>query len=95
MTNDRFAVPEVLFNPADIGINQAGIPEAIVQTVEKCPPIFQRQLYSNILVAGGNANLPGFADRVKCDLERIRPSDCQIGVEELEAPHLAPWRGLK
>ena len=30
MTNDRFAVPEVLFNPSDIGINQAGVAEAII-----------------------------------------------------------------
>ena len=33
MTNDRFMVPEVLFNPSDIGINQAGICEAISQSV--------------------------------------------------------------
>ena len=30
MTNDRFAVPEILFSPSDIGINQAGLAEAIV-----------------------------------------------------------------
>ena len=29
MSNDRFTVPEVLFNPLDIGINQSGISEAI------------------------------------------------------------------
>ena len=29
MLNDRFTVPEVLFNPSDIGINQAGISEAV------------------------------------------------------------------
>lgn len=68
MTNDRFSVPEILFNPADIGINQAGIPEAVVQTIEKCPPVFRRQLYSNIVIAGGNANLPGFAERVRLEL---------------------------
>lgn len=27
--SERFAVPEVLFSPSDIGINQAGIPEVI------------------------------------------------------------------
>ena len=26
---ERFTVPEVLFSPSDIGINQAGIPEMI------------------------------------------------------------------
>lgn len=28
--NERFTVPEVLFSPSDIGINQAGLPEAII-----------------------------------------------------------------
>lgn len=27
--NERFSVPEVLFNPSDIGINEAGIPEML------------------------------------------------------------------
>ena len=29
MGNERFTIPEVLLNPSDIGINEAGIPEAI------------------------------------------------------------------
>ena len=95
MTNDRFSVPEVLFNPNDIGINQAGIAEAIVQTVEKCPPVFHRQLYANIFIAGGNSKLPGFAQRVRSDLELIRPQECKLGVIQVDEPSLAAWRGLK
>jgi actin-related protein 6 len=38
--NERFTVPEVIFSPSDIGINQAGLPEAIIQTVNKCPKLF-------------------------------------------------------
>jgi actin-related protein 6 len=30
MSNERFVVPEVLFNPSDVGISQAGIPESII-----------------------------------------------------------------
>ena len=30
MACERFNVPEVLFNPSDIGINQAGLAEAVV-----------------------------------------------------------------
>lgn len=40
LANERFTVPEVLFSPSDIGINQAGIPEMITQTINKCPTIF-------------------------------------------------------
>lgn len=34
---ERFAVPETLFSPSDIGISQMGIPEAIATAVKKCP----------------------------------------------------------
>ena len=29
VSNERFSVPEVLFNPSDIGINEAGVPEML------------------------------------------------------------------
>lgn len=37
LANERFAVPEMLFHPADIGIQEKGIPEAIVDSVESLP----------------------------------------------------------
>ncbi len=38
MNNERFMVPELLFNPSDIGINEMGIAEALVHSVvKKCP----------------------------------------------------------
>jgi len=57
---ERLSVPEVLFRPSDIGINQAGIPEVISQSIQKCPDLFSRYLYGNILVGGGNSAIPGF-----------------------------------
>ena len=30
LNNERFMVPEVLFQPTDIGLQQAGLPQAIV-----------------------------------------------------------------
>jgi len=63
MGNPRFTVPEVLFNPSDIGIHQAGIPETVSQTINKCPDAMQRILYRNIVLGGGNVNYSGFAER--------------------------------
>ena len=33
MNNERFAVPELLFQPSDVGIQEMGIPEAILNSV--------------------------------------------------------------
>jgi actin-related protein 6 len=37
LNNERFTVPELLFKPSDIGIEEMGIPEAIVDSIESCP----------------------------------------------------------
>lgn len=37
LTNERFAVPEMLLHPSDIGIQEMGIPEAIVNSISKMP----------------------------------------------------------
>ena len=37
MSNERFAVPETLFHPSDVGIQEMGIPEAIVYSISKLP----------------------------------------------------------
>ncbi|KAF9943143.1 Actin- protein 6 [Mortierella alpina] len=75
MNNERFTVPEILFNPSDIGMDQAGIPEAIVDAISSCDEEIQGMLYANVVLVGGNAKLPGFRKRVAHDLRQLVPSD--------------------
>jgi actin-related protein 6 len=35
MNNERFAIPELLFHPSDVGIQEMGIPEAIIHVMSK------------------------------------------------------------
>ena len=37
MNNERFAVPEILLNPSDVGIQEMGIAEAICHSVNTLP----------------------------------------------------------
>lgn len=37
LANERFAVPEMLFHPSDIGIQEMGIPEVIVDSIQSLP----------------------------------------------------------
>lgn len=39
MNNERFTVPEALFHPTHVGINQAGIPETLVQVFYLSAPL--------------------------------------------------------
>jgi len=37
MCNERFAVPELLFHPSDVGIQEMGLPEALVHAIGTLP----------------------------------------------------------
>lgn len=52
MNNERFQVPEILFYPSDVGINETGISHTIVHSIESAPEEVQPHLYENILLIG-------------------------------------------
>jgi actin-related protein 6 len=80
MNNERFAVPELLFRPSDIGIQQMGITEAIVHVVDNFPTEVQSHLYNNILLTGGSCNLPNFKERVEKEVRMLAPAECDVRV---------------
>ena len=45
-------VPELLFRPMDIGLQQAGVAEAVVQAVSAAHPALQPLLYTNVVLTG-------------------------------------------
>ncbi|GMF49163.1 unnamed protein product [Phytophthora fragariaefolia] len=79
---EMITVPEVLFNPSDIGINQAGIAETIVQAVEACPEELSGALYANILLVGGNTKFWNFRQRLEQDLRPLVPDVFDIELHE-------------
>ena len=50
MNNERFMVPEILFHPCDIGIQQMGIPEAVVLAIAACEESSHPWLYRYITI---------------------------------------------
>ncbi|XP_043813652.1 actin-related protein 6 isoform X2 [Manihot esculenta] len=47
LTNERFLVPEMIFHPADLGMNQAGLAECIVRAVNSCHSLLHPVLYES------------------------------------------------
>lgn len=64
MNNERISVPEVLFYPSDIGLNQCGIAEAIASAISRTPAELHAAFFSNILVFGGSCLFEGFFERL-------------------------------
>jgi actin-related protein 6 len=79
VNNERFMVPEALFRPSDIGMEEAGLAEAVVQAVQAAHPHLHALLYSNILLTGGTARCPGFRQRLLAELRPLVPDDYEVG----------------
>ncbi|PRP89165.1 actin-related protein 6-like [Planoprotostelium fungivorum] len=93
LNNERISIPEILFNPKNEGINQAGIAETIIQSVESCHPDMHAALYNNILLTGGSACFRGFRDRVELELRSVVSSRYQVNVSIPEDPVRYAWDG--
>jgi len=70
LNNERFSIPELLFHPSDVGIDEKGISEAIISVIRAFPENMHPHFYKSIILTGGNANLPGFYDRIASDVRR-------------------------
>jgi len=73
LNNERFTVPELLFNPSDVGIMQMGIPEAISYSISKCDSSAHPWLYKNIILTGGSCCFPNFKDRIENEVRKLAP----------------------
>ncbi|GAA5980133.1 hypothetical protein JCM11641_006924 [Rhodosporidiobolus odoratus] len=80
LANERFTVPEVLFNPSTIDLNQSGLPEAIAGAITALPEELQGMFWANIICVGGSVAFEGFGDRLQADLRTYAPPDCEVRV---------------
>ncbi|EZA48624.1 hypothetical protein DMN91_012514 [Ooceraea biroi] len=95
LTNERFAIPEILFHPSDVGIRQMGIPEAILDSIKTCNEEMWPHFLSNIILTGGNAKFPGFKDRIQREVRSLAPAECAVNVHLPQNPITYAWHGGK
>jgi actin-related protein 6 len=93
MGNERFAVPELLFNPTDIGIQESGIPGAVVESLDSLPEALKVGMLSNVVVVGGNSLIKGFVERLEDELRAIVPVQYLLNLTCAEDPIKHTWLG--
>ena len=91
--NERFAVPELMFNPSDIGIQEPGIPAAVMECLSVLPELLRIGLLANIVVVGGNSLIEGFMERLETELRTLVPADYPLIISQAEDPIKYTWLG--
>ncbi|GAA5854697.1 hypothetical protein JCM5353_006130 [Sporobolomyces roseus] len=80
LCNERFSVPEILFNPTTIELNQAGLAETIATSISSLPPDLQGMFWHNIVCVGGSVGFEGFGQRLEQDLRSLAPFEHSVRV---------------
>eukprot|EP00795_Rhopilema_esculentum_P010676 gene10676-19428_t len=95
MDVERIRVPEIVFQPCIIGLEQAGLAETIEYVLKKFSAEIQDKLVQNIFVTGGNSLFPGFRTRLENEVRSMRPFKSHFNVRFAENPELDAWLGAR
>ncbi|ORE13530.1 actin-like ATPase domain-containing protein [Rhizopus microsporus] len=90
---ERVRVPEVLFQPNIIGLDQAGLIETVNDIVKTFDVNQRQKIMQNIFLTGGYSQVPGLSDRIHASLQSIYPVNTNITVKRAKNPLLDAWRG--
>ena len=91
--DEQFRCPEPMF---DYVLSRKAIPigENTYYSITKCDKEIRDELFSNVVLAGGNTMFPGFGDRLRKELSAIESSSSRK-VEVISPPdrQCSGWRG--
>jgi actin-related protein len=91
--NERFRCPEVLFQPHQMQKLCSGIHDTLFQTIMKCDVDVRREMFSNIVLSGGNTMFPGIADRLTKEITFLAPAAMKIKVVAPPERKYSAWIG--
>ncbi|XP_038060659.1 actin-5-like [Patiria miniata] len=91
--SEMFRCPEVLFNPSLAGLHTEGIHQAVYNSIMTCDMATRRDLYCNVVLAGGSTMFPGFCDRIQKELCDLAPSFMKVKISAAPERKLFTWIG--
>jgi len=90
---ERFRTPEALFKPSMIGKEFAGLPKQIYDSIMKCDPAIQNDMFQNIILSGMNSRIPGLAERLRKEVQKLSPNSSSVTVRTSPNEEYSSWIG--
>eukprot|EP01105_Mastigella_eilhardi_P023908 TRINITY_DN6113_c0_g1_i1.p1 TRINITY_DN6113_c0_g1~~TRINITY_DN6113_c0_g1_i1.p1 ORF type:complete len:1182 (-),score=308.16 TRINITY_DN6113_c0_g1_i1:54-3599(-) len=91
--NERFRCAEALFQPSFLSLETEGIAEACLQAIMKCDVDVRKDMYSNIVMAGGSSMFPGLAERMQKEMINLAPSSMKVKIIAPPERKYSSWIG--
>ena len=90
---ERFLAPEILFNPLLREYEYPGIPEVLSESINKTNVDLKLQLYSSILLSGGNTKIKGLKERIYREIKKLAPKNAKVRLHTPSNPEYCSWIG--
>lgn len=92
--SQAFKCPEALFQPSKIvGKELLGAHELTFQSILKCDSDIRKDLYGNIVIAGGTSMLKNLKERLQKEIIALAPSTMKINVFDPPERKFSSWMG--
>ena len=79
---------EIMFNPSFVGMGEKGIVQRCCDIINKFEGIEEKQeLFSYVILSGGNTMMKGFYERFTKDIKEIAPAEMKDSLKVLAMPH--------
>lgn len=92
---ERIRIPEVVFQPAIAGLDQAGIVEIAADIInQRLATAHDRDdILRDVFLTGGNTLFRGFQERLTKEMRTVLPIDSTLAVRKANDPLLDAWKG--
>ncbi|EIM19374.1 actin-related protein [Wallemia mellicola CBS 633.66] len=90
---ERFRAPEILFNPELVGLEDAGVHQVVVDSINRSDLDLRKALFGNIILSGGSTLTKGFGDRLLADVKRLALKDVKIKIYAPPERKYSTWIG--
>jgi actin-related protein len=91
--NERFRCPEILFQPKHAGKEIEGIHKYAYDSIMKCDVDIRKDLFSNIILAGGSTLFEGIGERMWYEIHQLASSNNKIKVLAPPERKYSVWLG--
>ena len=93
ITNERYTCPEALFYPELLGLELEGIHIIANRCIMKSDVEIRKDLYSNIILCGGNTLFPGLPERIVKEMTGLAGSSNKVKVVSPPERLYSVWIG--
>ena len=91
--NERFRCTEALLTPCFLGVESPGVAELAFRAIMACDCDLRKDLYGNIVLAGGSSMFPGLTERLQKEITGLAPSTMRVRVVAPPERKYSSWIG--